>query len=62
MKKILSLLPFILACCLLMGVIGWGLFGIYEITCEAERLKALPGASGVDYLGLHGGIVVYGRD
>jgi hypothetical protein len=60
MKKILSLLPFILACCLLMGVIGWGLFGIYEITCEAERLKALPGASGVDYLGLHGGIMVYG--
>lgn len=60
MKKILSLLPFILACCLLMGVIGWGIFGICEITWEAERLKTLPDASGVDYLGLHGGIVVYG--
>ena len=60
MKKILSLLPFILACCLLMGAIGWGISGIYEITWEAERLKTLPSASGVDYLGLHGGIVIYG--
>lgn len=60
MKKLLSFVPFVLACCLLIGAIGWGAFGIYDIHREMERLEALPSASGVDYLGVHGGIVIYG--
>ena len=59
MKKFWSFVPFILACCLLIGVIGWGVFGICETYREVVRLKALPSASGVDYLGVHlAGIVI----
>lgn len=60
MKKFLSFIPFILACCLLIGAIGWGVFGIYDTYREVERLKALPSASGVDYLGVHLAGVFFG--
>jgi hypothetical protein len=53
MKRFWSLVAFILACCLLIGAIGWGMFGLYETYLEVVRLKALPSASGVDYLGVH---------
>ena len=60
MKKLLSLVPFILACCLLIGAVGWGIFGLYDTYREVQRLKNLPGASGVDYLGVHMAGVVIG--
>lgn len=60
MKKLLSLVPFILACCLLIGAVGWGVFGVYDTYREVQRLKDLPGASGVDYLGVHLAPVLFG--
>ena len=49
MKKILSFVPFVIACCLLIGAIGWGVLVIYDTCREVERLASLPSASGVDY-------------
>lgn len=60
MKKILSFVPFVIACCLLIGAIGWGIFIIYGTCQEVERLASLPSASGVDYLGVHLAGVFFG--
>jgi hypothetical protein len=60
MKKRLSILPFILACCLLIGVIGWGISGIYDISRAIQWLEEQPAPSGVDFLGLHGAVFIYG--
>lgn len=60
MKKILSFVPFVIACCLLIGAIGWGVLVIYDTCREVERLASLPSASGVDYLGVHLAGVVFG--
>lgn len=60
MKKFLSFVPFILACCLLIGAIGWGAFIIFDTYREVERLASLPGASGVDYLGVYVAPVIFG--
>ena len=60
MKKLLSYLPFILACCLLIAAIGWGLIGICDTYREVQRLKTLQGASGADYLGVHLAGVLFG--
>ena len=60
MKKFLSFVPFFLACCLLIGAIGWGALVICDTFQEVERLKNLPSASGVDYLGVHLSGVFFG--
>ena len=60
MKKLLSFLPFFLACCLLLAAIAWGIFGVYDIGRELERLENTPGTSGVDYLGVYFGGFLYG--
>ena len=60
MKKLLSCLPLILACCLLIGAIGWGIFGIYDTYREVQWLEKQPSVSGVDYLSVHFAVVFYG--
>ena len=60
MKRVLSFVPFVLACCLLIGAIGWGTLIVVDTCREVERLASLPGASGVDYLGVHLAPVLFG--
>lgn len=60
MKRVLSFVPFVLACCLLIGAIGWGTLIVVDTCREVERLANLPGASGVDYLGVHLAPVLFG--
>ena len=60
MKRLLLFVPFIIACCLLISAVGWGAFIIYDTYREVERLESLPGASGIDYLGVYVAPVVFG--
>ena len=60
MKRLLSFVPFVIACCLLIGDIVWGTLIIVDTCREVERLAGLPGASGVDYLGVHLAPVLFG--
>ena len=63
MKKLLTFLPFVLACCLLLAAIAWGIFGIYDLHQELVRLEHTQGASGVDYLGVYfGGFLCAGGE
>lgn len=60
MKRVLSFVPFVIACWLLISAIGWGTLIVVDTCREVERLSNLPGASGVDYLGVHLAPVLFG--
>lgn len=52
MKKLLRLLPLIMALIVLVVSVSICIYGIYDINLTLHELASNPSASGIDYLGI----------